>query len=144
MNKTQMKIEVKSNCNGHCAFCDGNGICRYSHKACAYGTGNMACSSYMPISVRKNRTESKMGCPERYEVSARGLKRSFFSVRRWTGPKIYHMCTGKVRFRTEYDARDNARRHWDKDRSELRTYECPCCGGYHLTSKYVVIMVDAA
>ncbi len=45
------------------------------------------------------------------------------------------MCLGKIRYRSEKDpslARRKIRRHRD---TVLRVYECPHCGGWHLTSQ---------
>jgi len=42
----------------------------------------------------------------------------------------YLRCCGrKRRFRTEIEAENHGQR-WGQ-----RAYECPCCGGWHLTSK---------
>lgn len=45
--------------------------------------------------------------------------------------------TGKHRYRDENDAREALARakHKPRDRYPQRVYQCPFCGGWHLTSK---------
>ena len=50
------------------------------------------------------------------------------------GGDAYRMCGGKMRYRTEGDARAmmaSVRRR--RGAAGLRPYECPLCGGFHIT-----------
>ena len=45
------------------------------------------------------------------------------------------MCTSKNRYATEGEALEVARECAEHGSPALRVYECPLCGGWHLTSK---------
>ena len=45
------------------------------------------------------------------------------------------MCNSKVRYKTESGAMAKAIALMNRGAPSLRTYRCPLCGGWHLTSK---------
>lgn len=52
------------------------------------------------------------------------------------GKAVYHQCLKKHRYRSEHDARLAANNAETKRGTRLRVYQCPLCGGWHITRKY--------
>lgn len=63
--------------------------------------------------------------------TARG--RFAFSTRKARGHKVYRTCSRKRRYADLYAAKKSAIELYRKKGRELFAYECPFCGGYHLT-----------
>lgn len=57
---------------------------------------------------------------------------------------MYRMCKRKRRYSDEYEAQRTGKSRSMKIGVILRVYECPFCGGYHLTSKIARRMQDVA
>jgi len=47
----------------------------------------------------------------------------------------YRQCLKKARYRSEHEARLFANRGENKRGVRLRVYECPICGGWHITKR---------
>lgn len=58
-----------------------------------------------------------------------------FYARGVSGGIVFSQCTGKVRYDSEFRAKEIARMRMRNGSSPLRVYHCMFCNGYHLTHK---------
>ena len=50
-------------------------------------------------------------------------------------PRTVNVCNAKRRFHTQEQAEHGAEHSWKKRRVRMKVYECPVCGGWHMTHK---------
>lgn len=112
-----------------CAFRSCCGECRMTHESC-HGDG--ICRS----GVRRA-TPHRKSVKRRIIVFDLATREGRFRHRTSNvrGAVVYRMCTRKLRYPDEYEARRRGRARSRCCGISLRVYECPFCGGYHLTSK---------
>jgi len=72
-----------------------------------------------------------------HKKSRRARQRRDTAVTERYGEKGHRMCGRKARYVSETMARSMAARWMALGAPKLRAYECPLCGGWHLTSKEV-------
>lgn len=49
--------------------------------------------------------------------------------------EVFRTCLRKRRYRDVYEAMESAREVFQREGVILAVYECPFCGGYHLTKQ---------
>jgi len=50
-------------------------------------------------------------------------------------PNLLTICTSKKLYITKEEAEEQVEYLWKEKQVDLRTYKCPLCTGWHLTSK---------
>ena len=115
-----------------CAFLRKDGVCLLHHGQCTCNVITSRC----PDGVRHAKPHPSMD--ERRWVDMYDMRtsqgRMRFATRNTRRGEVYAQCSKKMRYPTEYRAREVARRRTRSGSGELRVYRCHFCGGYHLTS----------
>lgn len=88
----------------------------------------------MPRDGRQNRGNDKR---HRYAKRKHFLekKRQKEALKSYAPSQRRRMCGSKVRYKSVAEAEAVARYRMNNGAPKLRTYRCPICGGWHLTSK---------
>ena len=115
-----------------CAFLRKDGVCLLHHGQCTCNVITSRC----PDGVRHAKPHPSMDgwrWVDMYDMrTPQGRMR--FATRNTRRGEVYAQCSKKMRYPTEYRAREVARRRARSGSGELRVYRCHFCGGYHLTS----------
>ena len=115
-----------------CAFLRKDGGCLLHHVQCTCNVVTLRC----PDGVRRAKPHPNMD--EWRWVDTYDLRtpqgRMKFAIRNSPRGAVYAQCGKKMRYSTEYRAREVARCRARSGSGELRVYPCRFCGGYHLTS----------
>lgn len=117
-----------------CAFRKKDGYCCFRRKSCGCSGTCQACSDrVIPLGEVQHR-KIKAWLKGLRDLSTKE-ERFRFSTRYATGYAIFRTCKNKQYFRTSHEAlacahSRNKRKGW-----KMAVYECPFCGGYHLTSQ---------
>jgi hypothetical protein len=114
-----------------CAYLRKNGYCLIHKAMCNIAHFDAKCQDGVERAI-PSKDRSFWKCLGSWELNtAKG--RFAFMTRNVRGHAVYRTCSRKRRFASLYDAKEQARellRHKGRD---LLAYECPFCGGYHLT-----------
>lgn len=118
--------------SSECAYRRRNGYCLLRREACCCNGTCQACSDRLiPVS------EALHLRMENWWRTARDLstkeKRFHFQTRKADGYAVFRTCKGKHRFRDFNEAMRRANELHRRKGLVLAVYECPFCGGYHLT-----------
>ena len=115
-----------------CAYRRKNGFCLLHKTDCSCTDTCAAC----PERLRPERTVGH-GAARAWQRKLPDLstkaKRFRFRTRNVCKYAVFRTCTGKRRFRDEPAALEMARRLYRRKGWVLAVYECPFCGGFHLT-----------
>ena len=77
--------------------------------------------------------------PDRYEIKNNRSNQSFFKKNNFKSIRFFGCLTGKVGFKSEFDAKTRANEiltsSGNRGVTNFRVYQCEFCKNYHLTSK---------
>lgn len=111
-----------------CAYCK-NGFCRLKKCKCKY---SRSCSDRLkPVSLAQH--AHIQAWQETLEDLSTKKKRFAFHTRDVDRYTVFRTCKCKRRFRSAKKALEMARHIYQRKGVLLAIYECPFCGGYHLT-----------
>ena len=114
-----------------CAYLKVDGYCPMHKAMCDIEHPDAKCQDGVARAVPSKNRHLWECVREWKQNTARG--RFAFKTRNARGHDVYRTCTRKYRFASLYDAKEKARELQRRKGRELLAYECPFCGGYHLT-----------
>ena len=116
-----------------CAYLRANGYCLMHKEACNVQNPDEKCSDGV-VRALPSRERHFWKCLEEWDMNTpRG--RLAFKTRKSRGHEVYRTCLRKRRFVDFNFAHKKALELTRKRDLDLFVYECPFCGGYHLTHK---------
>jgi len=115
-----------------CAWVTSEGYCRWHKEPCCRNVPGACAACVRPVSERCH-CEGKAYMDSLNMPAKTAQDRFALKTRNARGHDVYRTCGRKRRFVDLYAAREKVkelklRKGWD-----LLVYECPFCGGYHLT-----------
>ena len=114
-----------------CAYLRKNGYCLMHKAMCDVAHPDAKCQDGVTRAM-PSKDRHFWECLGGWELStAKG--RFAFMTRNARGHAVYRTCSRKHRFANLYDAKEKARELLRRKGLDLLAYECPFCGGYHLT-----------
>lgn len=114
-----------------CAYLKKDNFCLMHKCACDVLHPEARCSDGVARADHKTQ-ERFWGCVKEWDFNtAKG--RFSFRTRNVRGHKVYRTCSRKRRYADFYAAKESATEFNRRKGIELLAYECPFCGGYHLT-----------
>ena len=116
-----------------CAF-HREGHCLVRKDRCPYVNSCLGCPDHV-VRVSESLHRHIRVWWRQVEDLSTAKKRFAFSTRKATGRQVFMTCGRKRRFRTEHEAMEKAVALHRRSGMVLAVYECPFCGGYHLTSQ---------
>lgn len=120
-----------SNCS-ECAFCKANGTCLMRKTDCSYAHCCRACPDFVARVTEALHRHVRAWLRQAEDLST-SKKRFAFRTRKSTKWQVFRTCVRKRRFRSEHEAMEKAVYLYRRKGLSLAVYECPFCGGYHLT-----------
>ena len=114
-----------------CAYLKKDGICMVYKKPCSILHPEARCREGVARADHKVQ-EHFWECVKEWNFKTAKGRFSFYT-RKTTKYKVYRTCSRKKRFANLYAAKQKAKDLRRKNGLELLAYECPFCGGYHLT-----------
>lgn len=119
----------------NCAYCRKNGYCVLHREICSCSGNCQACSDRLrPVSESHHRHVENWWRRELKDLSSR-TKLFEFRTRHVNGYAVFRTCRRKRRFRSTSEAMARAREAFQREGVVLAVYECPFCGGFHLTKQ---------
>lgn len=114
-----------------CAYLRKDGFCLLHREACALQHPDARCADGVARAL-PSRERHLWDCVEDWDLNtAKG--RFAFRTRDARGYEVYRTCSRKNRYSSYYEASRKAIEIKRKRGVVLKVYECPFCGGYHLT-----------
>lgn len=115
-----------------CAWVTKGGFCRWHKEMCCRNTPGACSACVRPISERRRCLNKAYMRSLRVVIKTSHdcFVCNTLNASRYT---IYRTCTGKRRYADLYAAKQAAHDMLITKRRVLFAYECPFCGGYHLT-----------
>ena len=114
-----------------CAYLRGNGYCLMHKAMCDVAHPDAKCRDGVARAI-PSKDRHLWECLGEWELST-PKGRLAFTTRNARGHAVYRTCSRKRRFASLYVAKENARKLFQRKGLDLLAYECPFCGGYHLT-----------
>lgn len=130
---------MKMTRKGLCAFLKGEDFCLVLRDKCKYEHEFAPCR----LAVRKANLygETHFFKPLTFDkTTAKGRFAS--NTSRVRGADVYRSCTRKSRYKTNQEAQKAARKMSFMYGTEMRSYYCRFCEGYHLTKKPLKIVEE--
>ena len=116
-----------------CAFLRKGGECLLHRGQCLCGLLTHYCDDGVRR-VTPHPKQVKFSWNKAYDLrTVEGRMR--FAAHHSSGGVVYSQCGKKKRYRTEYRAKEIARRRERSSGVLLRVYPCNFCAGFHLTKK---------
>ena len=123
---------MSSNCS-ECAF-RREGRCLMRRARCPYVNSCLGCPDRVARVSDALHRHIRVWWRHVKDLST-AKKRFAFSTRKATGWQVFKTCGRKRRFRSEHEALEKAAYLHRRKGMVLAVYECPFCGGFHLTSQ---------
>lgn len=119
----------------NCAYCRKSGYCVLHREDCSCSGNCQSCSDRLrPVSEAHHRHIEEWWKSAPRDLSSR--KKLFaFRTRHADSYAVFRTCRRKRRFRSLNAAMAMAREVFQREGVVLAVYECPFCGGYHLTKQ---------
>ena len=114
-----------------CAYLRTNGYCLLHKTACSVQHSDANCRDGAARAIpSRDRHFWEFLCEWDFKTAHGRLA---FRTRKARGHDVYRTCSRKRRFASLYAAREKAIELKRRKGLDLFAYECPFCGGYHLT-----------
>lgn len=117
-----------------CAFRRKNGVCAMRHAECPYTRCYHACTNWVARLTEAQHRHVRT-CIRNMEACTDKDGRLQSHRKKVDGWTVFRTCRRKRRFRDEHAAMKQAIDIYRRRGVVLAVYECPFCGGYHLTSQ---------
>lgn len=131
-----------SDCS-QCACRRKDGFCTIRKERCSYCHAPRACPDWMGRVGESLHNHIRSWWRSMQDLST-SRKRFAFATRKATRWEVYQTCSRKRRFR-DFDEAMAMATHLNRHKGlVLHAYECPFCGGYHLTSQTRTVAAAAA
>lgn len=114
-----------------CAYLRANGYCLLHKAACDVPHPDVNCRDGAARAIPSRDRHLWESLREWDFNTANG--RLAFRTRNARGHDVYRTCSRKRRYASFYEAREKAIELKRRKGLDLLAYECPFCGGYHLT-----------
>lgn len=117
-----------------CAWRTEAGYCRVHKADCCRNSPGCCSDCVRRVSARQH--EHMVAYMRGLKAYGNPRKSQFeFKKRKASGYNVFRTCSRKRRFPDRNAAMEKARYLFRKKGMQLAVYECPFCGGYHLTSQ---------